>query len=65
MTVYDFLMLSTDTDAKIDIWNFDNNTEIRGITMNEAIARFGDWYVHSFDGFITDNTLCINISKEF
>lgn len=64
MTVYDVLYYATDDTAYIDIYNFANDiSEI--MTVDEAKDKYGECELMSFDSYISNNTLCLNINTDF
>lgn len=63
MSVYEFLFLATDDSADVEIYNLATG-EADTLTISEAMDKYGDCEVCSFDSYISSNTLCINIDEE-
>lgn len=63
MTVYDFLYLATEDNAKVTIYNLATD-EADTLTISEAMEKYGAYEVCSFDSYIYKNTLCLNIDEE-
>lgn len=60
ITVYDFLSLATEEDAEVEIFDFEGETT-RILSISDAINKYGDLEIASFDSYISDNRLCLNI----
>ena len=63
MLVRDFLELATDCQAMVqcDIFNEDGSLCTDVVTMDDAIDKYGDYEVLSFDSYIENNILCLNV----
>ena len=63
MSVYEFLNLATEDGAEVEVWdNATGQSEI--LDIRDAMDKYGEFEVTSFDSFITNNRLCINIDTE-
>lgn len=63
MSVYEFLFLATDDSADVIIYNLATGGA-DALMISEAMDKYGDCEVCSFDSYIDSNTLCINIDEE-
>ena len=63
MSVYEFLFLATEDSADVTIYNLATDGEDT-LMISEAMGKYGGCEVCSFDSYISNNTLCINIDEE-
>lgn len=63
MSVYELLYLATEDGAKVTIYNLATD-EADTLMVSEAMEKYGDYEIMSFDSYIYKNTLCLNIEEE-